>query len=87
VFLDAAWALGEYGVRADEAVEPLLAGMESALVECDHDTAGIAGRALRSVTDDPAGCVRRYFASRGGAEFEERALEALAGEDLSTADS
>ena len=85
VFAEAAGALGEYGVRSDEAVEPLLAGMEKALVECDHDSAVVVGRALRVVTGDPVGCVRRYFATRGGAEFERRALEALAGDDVPAA--
>jgi HEAT repeat protein len=82
VFAEAARALGAYGVRSDEAVEPLLAELETALIECDQDTAEDVGRALMAVAEDPTGCVRRYFAARGGVEFERRALETLAGVDL-----
>jgi hypothetical protein len=79
VFNAAAWALAEFGVRADTtAARRLMAALEVSLVECEYATVEVVGRALLAVAASQEQCVREHFAGRD-AELRRRALEALAG--------
>jgi hypothetical protein len=65
VFSTAARALAQLGVPLDaRSVQRLLAGLETALVDCDYATVDTVTRTLLAVSADPEQCLRDYFVGR-----------------------
>jgi hypothetical protein len=59
---DVAWALGQFGPAAEQAVPPLLAVFKRSLVGCQGPPAETVAQTLLAITDHPEQAVRKQFA-------------------------